>query len=287
MADYWIKLYIEILDDPKMAMLPDRLWRRIAELFLLAGKLGKKGQLPDTHQIAWLLRMNADELDLDLKQIAGIGIIEQTTGGWYVKNFEKRQGPSSAAERKRAQRERARHSQYDDSHEGVTIRDNSVSDIVRQINRLTDTEAEAEEEGQGSPKPKKKTSATMRGAAAAAAGNPENGRERSDAEASLENLYVRVTGQIAIPGTDREKALEVLHATRIAQPSDNAAVGYLQGFYKAWRARHYAASNMGWLTDWAAAGEVPRAREPEPTEEEKRLKRQQQALYGKNGENHE
>jgi len=27
MADYWIKLYHEIIDDPKMATMPDRLWR--------------------------------------------------------------------------------------------------------------------------------------------------------------------------------------------------------------------------------------------------------------------
>lgn len=31
MADYWLKLYIEILDDPKMATLPDRVWREKVE----------------------------------------------------------------------------------------------------------------------------------------------------------------------------------------------------------------------------------------------------------------
>ena len=48
MADYWLKLYIEILDDPKMAVLPDRLWRRIIELFLIAKKLHMNGHLPET-----------------------------------------------------------------------------------------------------------------------------------------------------------------------------------------------------------------------------------------------
>ena len=59
MPDYWIKLYHEILDDPKMATLPDRLWRKVIEIFLIAGKLSpdKSGQLPETNQIAWLLRM--------------------------------------------------------------------------------------------------------------------------------------------------------------------------------------------------------------------------------------
>lgn len=31
MANYWIKLYHEILDDPLMATMPDRLWRRTIE----------------------------------------------------------------------------------------------------------------------------------------------------------------------------------------------------------------------------------------------------------------
>jgi hypothetical protein len=29
----WIKLYLEILDDPKMGKLPDWCWRRAIELF--------------------------------------------------------------------------------------------------------------------------------------------------------------------------------------------------------------------------------------------------------------
>lgn len=51
-AKYWIKLYHEILHDPKMGRLPDNLWRRCIELFLLAGELGAevdeddKGHLP-------------------------------------------------------------------------------------------------------------------------------------------------------------------------------------------------------------------------------------------------
>ena len=39
-SKYWIKLYHEVLDDPKMARLPDRLYRRCIEVFLLAGKSG-------------------------------------------------------------------------------------------------------------------------------------------------------------------------------------------------------------------------------------------------------
>jgi hypothetical protein len=131
MPDYWLKLYMEILDDPKMATLPDRLWRRIIEIFMVAKRLGKDGDLPDTPQIAWMLRMNSDDLQLDLQQILSLGIIKRIETGWHIVNFTKRQGPASAAERKRQQREREHKQQY---YESVTPKSRNVT----QINRLTD-----------------------------------------------------------------------------------------------------------------------------------------------------
>jgi len=100
-ADYWIKLYHELLDDPKMALLPDRLWRRTIELFLLAGKVNKNGLLPDTAEVAWMLRCNRDEIQLDMDQIAMAGIIYKVDEGWMVAKFEERQAASTSTERSR------------------------------------------------------------------------------------------------------------------------------------------------------------------------------------------
>lgn len=114
MADYWIKLYLEILDDPKMATLPDRLWRRTIEIFLLAGKLSrdKSGQLPDTNQLAWLLRMPTDDLYLDLQQLSNSGLIKKVNDGWKVVNFEKRQEAVTSTERSRHFRKKEKANQY-------------------------------------------------------------------------------------------------------------------------------------------------------------------------------
>jgi len=154
MADYWIKFYIEILEDPKMAVLPDRIWRRIAELFLVAGKMQNNGHIPDTRQIAWILRMRVDELEPDLEQIKEIGIIDKTETGWYVKKYQKRQGPSTTAERKQAQRNRERSRQYDgDRHVTVTSRDSDVKQNQNQnqiqIQKQNDIEGEWEEKKSG------------------------------------------------------------------------------------------------------------------------------------------
>jgi hypothetical protein len=52
---FWIKLYLEILDDPKMGQLPDGLWRSAIELFLLAGENGNDGLLQPVTDLAWRL----------------------------------------------------------------------------------------------------------------------------------------------------------------------------------------------------------------------------------------
>lgn len=136
MADYWAKVYIEILDDPKMAILPDRLWRRIIELILVAKKLNSAGHLPETRQIAWMLRMNPDDLEADMVQIAQTGIVEREVNGWYLPKFEKRQGPVPDVERKRQQREREQRREY---YEGVTPQSRNVTQRTE-----TDTETETE-----------------------------------------------------------------------------------------------------------------------------------------------
>lgn len=111
-SKYWIKLYHEILDDPKMGQLPDRAWRRVIELFLLAGELDSGGLLPPVGDIAWRLRVDETELLEDLSVLEDVGIIRETDDGWLVCKFAERQAAVPAAERMRRMRERRRKEQY-------------------------------------------------------------------------------------------------------------------------------------------------------------------------------
>lgn len=140
MADYWAKVYIEILDDPKMATMPDRLWRRTIELFLLAKKFNKDGHLPETKQLAWLLRMQTDDLDLDMRQIEATGIIQAEPDGWFIIKFAQRQAAVPADERMRQMRDRNQKRQY---YGDVTaeLRNVTQSTDNREQNTETDTEA--------------------------------------------------------------------------------------------------------------------------------------------------
>jgi hypothetical protein len=144
MADYWAKIYIEIIDDPKMATMPDRLWRRTIELFLLAKKFNNGGHLPDTKQIAWCLRISTDDLDLDLKQISSTGIIRRDDDGWFVVHFEKRQAASTNTERSQQYRKRTQSEQYYNADE---------TQLQRNVAQSTETETESETEQTVTPPP--------------------------------------------------------------------------------------------------------------------------------------
>ena len=91
-AKVWIKLYIEILGDPKMGRLPNHLWRRAVELFLLAGREGNDGAVPPVKEMVWILRLSQDKLLEDLHGLAKVGVVhEAEPGKWVVTNFAKRQ----------------------------------------------------------------------------------------------------------------------------------------------------------------------------------------------------
>lgn len=116
-SKYWIKLYQEILHDPKMGMLPDNLWRRTIELFLLAGELSsdsedERGILPSTKEMAWLLRQSPTTLEQELTELAEVGILTRLETGWLVTNFAKRQEEVKPAERMKQYRQRQRKQRF-------------------------------------------------------------------------------------------------------------------------------------------------------------------------------
>ena len=137
-SKYWIKLYHEILHDPKMARLPDRLWRRAIELFLMAGETGDGGELPDIADMAWTLRVELSDLVDDLAELAKIGVLTETPDGWVVTKFAVRQAATSDAKRMAQWRERNRKAQY----EG----DASVTELVTNRNAEPDIDTEADAE---------------------------------------------------------------------------------------------------------------------------------------------
>jgi len=147
----WIKLYLEILDDPKMGQMPDYLWRRAIELFLLAGENGNDGLLPPVSDMAWRLRVKEGDLNNSLRTLSQIGVVHETPEGWVVTHFAERQAKLSDAERASQYRERQRHGVVTD---GVTKSDRErVTDSSSLSESFSDSGGEGAGRG-GIPPPR-------------------------------------------------------------------------------------------------------------------------------------
>ncbi len=249
---FWIKLYLEILDDPKMARLPNHLWRRLVELFLLAGRQGNDGALPPVEEMAWTLRLSKDKLLEDLHSLAEIGVVHtcataagtgEARGGrnaagtkpagqaelWFVTHFKERQ-TSESLERVRRYRQRYR----DDQRNGEETEDSSTSYSVSEGEGV---------KGEGPALP------------------------RSPAEALLHpdvRVYVDVTGG-RLPGQPQYRVvIETVRFLRSRRKLDEEGLkAYLLPYWLAWSGRKrldgrpYDPGNLTWLTEWALNGSIP------------------------------
>ena len=144
----WIKLWIEILDDPKMGQLSDHLYRRVIEFFLLAGRTGLDGELPDLRSIAWTFRTNEESILIDMQELAKEGLLSESDGVWIVTNFSKRQSAISNAQRVAEHRARKKDvtKRYKDCNDSVTF--DSVSESV---SNLISSESESSPVGEFTP----------------------------------------------------------------------------------------------------------------------------------------
>lgn len=95
MKRHWIKLWLDIIDDPKMGRLPDHIWRRAVEVFLMAGEYGDEGFLPSENDMAWRLRTDETNIRKDLQCLEEAGLLVKGKDDWKVKNFKKRQWSES------------------------------------------------------------------------------------------------------------------------------------------------------------------------------------------------
>lgn len=148
-AYYWIKLYDEILDDPKMGRLSDGAFRLAISLFLLAGRQeSRDGRLPDIEDVAWALRLSSDLFGQYWQELERAGIVHLEDGNPVVTNFEKRQSALSPAEKQKRYRDRKRQEALQDSyHDEYTNVTDSVTKSNTEIEREIDKEEDEEKEG--------------------------------------------------------------------------------------------------------------------------------------------
>lgn len=149
-STFYMKLYYEIIDDPKMGRMSDNNWRKCLEFFLLAGEFDHNGYLPEVKDIAWRLRISIDKIQKNIDYLCQpeIKIITKTDDGYFITNYIKRQGRISDAKRMDAYRDRKRISDTNatevqqTSYDDVTSRNTDIDiDIDIDTNKDKDTAA--------------------------------------------------------------------------------------------------------------------------------------------------
>jgi hypothetical protein len=263
---YWIKLYIEILDDAKMGRISDYLWRRAIELFLLAGENRNDGLLQPVMDMAWRLRVDENRLLENLRALAEAGVVHETPEGWMVTNFRKRQAVETNAERQARYRARERTHQVtginnhgsnvrvtnditEEVTEGVT---ESVPDI--EVDKDKDIEIESEKEVEVEDKNFNYDSYFWEKI-------PKTPFEASKHPAII--VFYEVAGRL---GTI-EQYKEIIDSERLIlgrlKCDRMGLINHLRPFYKEWRSRKnangkpYDKNWITWLVEWAVNGEIP------------------------------
>ena len=135
---YWIKLYHEILDDPKMGLMDATLFAFTIKLFLIAGETDKEGELPPVEHIAWRLHLSVDDCNVSLHELKRNGIVDCNDNEtvWIVASFAERQSPDKVKERVRQHRKRQAEQAKNTVTKNVTKR-YIDKDIDKDINTTT------------------------------------------------------------------------------------------------------------------------------------------------------
>ncbi len=231
----WIKLYIEILDDPKMGRLPDQLWRRAIELFLIAGEFDCDGLLPPVDDIAWHLRISPEQLIETMQSLSKLEIVHETPEGWVVSHFKDRQFSESYERVKRFRNARSNA----DCNAGVAENESSSS-----------SPSDSQEGGSVG----EETIAF-----------PETPRQAAAHPDIM--TYQKVCGRF--PGQrDYANVIETIQFLR--EKHKDKLEDYLKPYWTAWSTRKakggqpYNPGSLVWLCEWAMTGQIPSANGREP-----------------------
>lgn len=145
----WLRLYDDILDEPKIQMLPDQAFRMLINLWCLA-KRNNGILVDDINSLAFSLRWPAGRVKSTLKILVDTGLVDACEGGFEPHNWSGRQFESdhNAAERMRRYRARNRDGALRNEKRNVLHN----SDVLY---TETETETETEQKVSKSRAPKK------------------------------------------------------------------------------------------------------------------------------------
>jgi hypothetical protein len=257
----WVKIYTEILDDPKMMDLSTSAKWRFVQFIALAGEFDMNGLLTDgdnpmsVKKIAWRLREAAETIQGDLDQLKAAGLISESDGAICVVNFSARQGrPQSERqrqwrERKRAEREKDKTAPESDVtptpvHPVTDVtRDATVTRRPRIEKNRVDKDKD-KEIGAPTKKPAGETGAIAQAPKKVSTKNGPDPRSGHPAIAAIREITGRFPNR-------------VLYDQLIGVLKESPNMDLARECYKSWLARGYNPNAVTAFTDWYAQGGPP------------------------------
>lgn len=241
MSYAWMKLYVELLDDPKVGLMPDWVFRRFIQFLLCATERNQAGLLGPVSELAWRLRSSEEDVLSALRTMSEIGIVRETGDGWLVMKFAKRQASLTSTERSQKSRQRPR------NEDATTRCINGDEDATPPSSSTSPSDSESPEGG----------GAGEGDAGAAYAAWADNSVR------DCARLYTQVTNQIAIPYDQQNQALHDLDTVLFGYfggDIEKAAAAGKRVFGK-WcqtqsksNGKKYSPTNTAWITWWLAEG---------------------------------
>lgn len=155
----WLRLYDEIIDDPKVLQLSHEFRWNFVQILCIANRNSERGSLPDLRQCAIHMRMTLKKATRVIDELMRLGFIDKSKDGkgleihnWHKRQFKSDDITARTAESKERSRER---SQVEERERSQIQRQTTETDSVcvsrtREGDDLRDWE-EALEELQGDP----------------------------------------------------------------------------------------------------------------------------------------
>ena len=140
MAGYWLKLYTEILDDPKYYRLSDNAKLGMYELMIVAKKTGAVGNLPSIDDISFYTRRTVEWWIPVIQELKSINFIVDGDSGNVIRKFEERQRAVDSSERQQQHR-KALHEKEFTCNENVT---NLSRNVTENRLKIKDTEVDTD-----------------------------------------------------------------------------------------------------------------------------------------------
>lgn len=148
----WLRLYDDLLDDPKVQRLDPVLFKAWINLLCLANKGEPRGVLPPLSDMAFRFRVSEEEMQAILDALAQAGLVDEADGQQVPHNWGERQKPSDDVNSK-MEKWRAGQKEATLQHNGqvtsrgnksVTLPETEPRTLLNSTDARVDGESEAE-----------------------------------------------------------------------------------------------------------------------------------------------